>query len=227
MLKPNLKLWGRPTSGRTQKVLWTLEEIGLKFEFVMASATMGPGGHVSKGNQPFGVVNTPEYRAKNPNGRVPTIDDGGFVLWESNSIVRYLAMQYAADLLYGNDIRTFASASRWLDWENNELLPPQHEMVMHLIRLPEAERDPHELDKAKKDFAKRIAIAEEQLGRTRYICGERFTYGDIPLGIRIHRWHVLGLAEGSFPNIARWYAEILARPAFKVWTADPANHLEG
>jgi glutathione S-transferase len=111
-----LKLWGRPTSGRTQKVLWTLEEIGLEFDFILASATMGPGGHVSKGNMPFGIVDTPEYRTLNPNGRVPTIDDNGFVLWESNSIVRYLAMQYAPDLLYASDTRTFASASRWLDW---------------------------------------------------------------------------------------------------------------
>jgi glutathione S-transferase len=226
-MQAQLKLWGRPTSGRTQKVLWTLEEIGLGYEFILASATMGPGGHVSKGNAPFGIVDTPEYRTMNPNGRVPTIDDNGFVLWESNSIVRYLAMQYAPDLLYGSDTRTFASASRWLDWENNELLPPQHEMVMHLIRLPEAQRDPGQLAKARRDFLRRLRIAEEQLGRTRYICGERFTYGDIPLGIRVHRWHVLGLAQGEFPNIDRWYAEIVARQAFKVWTADPAHHLEG
>ena len=73
-------------------MLWALAEIELEFEFILASATMGPSGHVSKGNKPFGVVDTPEYRAKNPNGRVPTIDDDGFVLWESNSIVRYLAM---------------------------------------------------------------------------------------------------------------------------------------
>lgn len=137
-----LRLWGRPTSARTQKVLWTLAEIGLDFELILASRTMGPGGHVSKGNKPYGIVDTPEYRAKNPNGRVPTIEDGGFVLWESNSIVRYLAMQYAPDLLYGGDVKTFASASRWVDWENNELLPPQHELVMQLVRLPQAERDP-------------------------------------------------------------------------------------
>ena len=145
-----LKLWGRPTSGRTQKVLWTLAEIGLPFELILASGVMGPGGHVSKGNRPFGIVDSAENRALNPNGRVPTIDDDGFVLWESNSIVRYLALQYAPDLLYGNDIKTFASASRWLDWENNELLPPQHEMVMHLIRLPEAERDPERLEHARR-----------------------------------------------------------------------------
>ena len=222
-----LKLWGRPTSGRTQKVLWTLEEAGVKFELILASATMGPRGHVSKGNEPFGVVDTPEYRAKNPNGRVPTIDDGGFVLWESNSIVRYIAMQYAPDLLYGSDVRTFASASRWLDWENNELLPPQHEMVMHLIRLPESARDANVLARSRTEFERRLKIAEEQLGRTRYMCGERFTYGDIPLGIRVHRWHVIGLATDGFPHVERWYSEIKARLAFNVWTADPANHLEG
>ncbi len=222
-----LKLWGRPTSGRTQKVLWTLAEIGLGFELILASGEMGPGGHVAKGNKPYGLVDTPEYRAKNPTGRIPTIDDDGFVLWESNSIVRYLAMQYAPDLLYGGDIKTFASASRWVDFENNDLLPPQHNMAMHLIRLPEDQRDPQVLAAACEKFARAIKIADEQLGRTRYIAGDRFTYGDIPLGLRVHRWHVLGLAKETPPNIARWYAEIKARPAFNVHTADPAHHLEG
>ena len=222
-----LKLWGRPTSGRTQKVLWTLAEIGLEFELILASGEMGPGGHVSKGNKPFGIVDTPEYRAKNPTGRIPTIDDDGFVLWESNSIVRYLAMQYAPDLLYGSDIKTFASASRWVDFENNDLLPPQHNMAMHLIRLPKEKRDPQVLAAACEKFARAIRIADEQLGRTRYIAGDRFTYGDIPLGLRVHRWHVLGLAAETPPNIARWYAEIKARHAFNVYTADPAHHLEG
>ena len=222
-----LKLWGRPTSGRTQKVLWTLAEIDLPFELVLASAEMGSGGHVAKGNTPFGLVDTAEYRAKNPNGRIPTIDDDGFVLWESNSIVRYLAMQYAPELLYQNDIRTFASASRWLDWENNELLPPQHDMVMHLIRLPETQRDAQKLEKARLAFVKRLAIMEEQLGRARYMCGERFTYGDIAVGLRMHRWRLFALESPPFPNIDRWYKEITSRPAFNVWTAAPENHLEG
>lgn len=222
-----LKLWGRPTSARTQKVLWALSEIGMEFEFILASATMGPGGHVSKGNQPFGIVDTPEYRAKNPNGRVPTIDDNGFVLWESNSIVRYLAMQYAPDLLYGNDIKTFASASRWLDWENNELLPPQVEITVHLVRLPEHQRDPVVLEKARLAFIKRLTIVEEQLGRTRHIAGDRFTYGDISLGIGVHRWFLFGLERPPMPNVERWYADINGRPAFQIWTADPVHHLKG
>ena len=222
-----LRLWGRPTSGRTQKVLWTLAEIGLPFELVLASGEMGPGGHVSKGNKPYGLVDTPEYRAMNPNGRVPTIDDEGFVLWESNSIVRYLAMQYAPELLYGKDTRTFASASRWLDWENNELLPPQHDMVMHLIRLPERQRDRQKLEKARLDFIRRLEIMEVELGRTCFMCGERFTFGDIALGLRVHRWRLFALEAPAMPNIDRWYREISARPAFHVWTAQPEHHLEG
>jgi glutathione S-transferase len=149
------------------------------------------------------------------------------VLWESNSIVRYLAMQYAPDLLYGSDIRTFASASRWLDWENNELLPPQHDMAMHVIRLAADQRDPLVLQKACKKFERALQIADDQLARTRFITSDRFTYGDIALGLRVHRWHVLGLAREVPPHIARWYAEIKARPAFNKWTADPAHHLEG
>ena len=222
-----LKLWGRPTSGRTQKVLWTLAEIGMNFEFILASATMGPGGHVSKGNKPYGIVDTPEYRAMNPNGTVPTINDEDFILWESNSIVRYLAMKYAPDLLYGNDVKTFASASRWLDWENNELLPPQHELVMQLVRLPQDERDPAKLERARQSFIKRLHIIEEQLCRTPYISGERFTYGDIPLGLRLHRWSLFGLEQPPMPNIERWYRAIRERQAFQVWTANPAHHVEG
>lgn len=222
-----LKLWGRPSSGRTQKVLWALAEIGLEFELILASGVMGPGGHVSKGNKPFGLVDTAGYRAMNPNGRVPTIDDDGFVLWESNTIVRYLAMRYAPDSLYGNDIKAFASASRWLDWENNELIPPQHDMVMHLIRLPESQRDPQKLEKARQDFVQRLAIMEDQLSRTRYIADDRFTYGDIAVGLRVHRWRLFGLEAPAMPNIDRWYDDITARPAFQVWTAKPEHHLEG
>jgi glutathione S-transferase len=222
-----LKLWGRLTSNRTQKVLWTLAETGLEFEFILASGVMGPGGHVAKGNQPFGVVDTPQYRALNPNGRIPTIDDDGYVLWESNAICRYLAMQYAPELLYGNDIRTFASATRWQDFENNELLPPQHELVMELVRLPPEQRNPANLAKARAAFNKRLEIIEAQLAQTAFMVGDRFTFGDIPIGIRVHRWVLLEQQRPHFPNVERWYAGIVQRPAFQRFTADPANHIEG
>lgn len=222
-----LKLWGRLTSNRTQKVLWTLAEIGIDFEFILASGVMGPGGHVAKGNVPFGVVDTPEYRARNPNGRIPTLDDDGYVLWESNAICRYLVMQYAPEAMYGNDVRTFASATRWQDFENNELLPPQHELVMELVRLPVAQRNADNLATARAAFNRRLEIVEAQLSRTRYMVGERFTFGDIPIGIRVHRWVLLEPQRPAFPNIERWYAELVERPGFQRFTADPANHVEG
>jgi len=222
-----LKLWGRLTSNRTQKVLWTLAEIGLDFDFTLASGVMGAGGHVARGNTPFGVVDTPEYRALNPNGRIPTIDDDGYVLWESNAICRYLVMQYAAQAMYGNDVPTFASATRWQDFENNELLPPQHELVMELVRLPPEQRSAANLAAARAAFVKKLAIVEAQLARSEFIVGDQFTFGDIPIGIRVHRWVLLEAERPVFPNIERWYAGIVQRPAFQRFTADPANHVEG
>jgi glutathione S-transferase len=129
--------------------------------------------------------------------------------------------------MYGNDVRTFASATRWQDFENNELLPPQHELVMELVRLPPEQRSADNLAKARAAFNKRLEIIEAQLARTRYMVGDRFTFGDIPIGIRVHRWVLLEAERPRFPNIERWYAALIERPAFQRFSADPANHVEG
>ena len=222
-----LKIWGRPTSACTQKALWGIEEIGLEYELILSSGTMGPEGHVSKGGKPYGHVDTPEYRAMNPNGTVPTIDDDGFTLWESNVIVRYLSMKYAAEKMYRNDVQTFASASRWMDWEQAQFLPEQHILVMNLVRLPQAERDPEAVERARVSLLRPLGILEEQLGRTEYIAADGFTMGDIPIGMRVHRWFLFGLESPPMPNLDRWYKAIQERPAFKKHIADPALHLSG
>ena len=92
---------GRPTSINTQRVLWALADSDIPHELILASATMGPNGHVSKGGVAFGVVNTPAYRAMNPNGTMPTIDDDGFILWESSAILVWLALKRAPEVLSG------------------------------------------------------------------------------------------------------------------------------
>ncbi|MGD9830168.1 MAG: glutathione S-transferase family protein [Hyphomicrobiaceae bacterium] len=221
-----IRVWGRPTSARTQKVLFALAELGLQADLVLASATMGAGGHVSKGNAAFGIVDTAAYRAMNPNGTVPTIDDDGFVLWESNAIVQYLGMRHGPELFYGNDIRLFASASRWMMWENNQLIPPMHELVMQLIRLPADKRDPAKAEAARQRLARELTIVDGVLAGSRYIAGERWTMGDIPLAIRVHRWHLLDIERPALPHIARYYDDLRARPAFAA-IADPAMHVEG
>ena len=222
-----LTIWGRPTSARTQKVLWALAETGIEFEMILASGTMGPNGSVDKGNEPYGVVDTPEYRAMNPNGTVPTIKDGDFTLWESNSVIQYLAMKYAPEPLFGDDLETFASASRWMDWEGNMFLPHQHTLVMHLVRLPPEERDPAQVEGARQALLRPLKIIDSQLAKTSFISGERFTMGDIPIGIRVHRWFLFDLETPDFPNLTRWYEVIRQRPGFLEHIADPAVHLSG
>ncbi|MEM7407930.1 MAG: glutathione S-transferase family protein [Pseudomonadota bacterium] len=210
-----IKLWGRYTSGRTLKVLWALGELELDFELVLASGAMGPDGAVSKGHTPYGVVDQADYLAMNPNGRVPTIDDDGFVLWESNSIVRYLGMQYGPEHFYGNSVQMFASASRWLDFENNNLVPSMHEIDVQIRRTPEPDRDPAKVERATKTLIAEFNKVEHQLGETRFMCGDHWTMGDIGIGLRVHRWHMFALPGApEWPNIGRYYAEILARPAF-------------
>ncbi len=222
-----LTIWGRPTSARTQKVLWALAETGIEFELILASATMGPDGSVENGSKPYGIVDTPEYRAMNPNGTVPTIKDSDFSLWESNSIIQYLAMKYAPDLMYGDDLETFASASRWMDWEGNVFLPHQHTLVMNLVRLPPAERNPDAVENARQALLGPLGIIENQLARSPFIAGDQFTMGDIPVGMRVHRWFLFDLETPELPNLRRWYDVIRQRPAFLQHIADPALHLSG
>jgi glutathione S-transferase len=218
-----IKVWGRLTSGRTLKVLWALAELGLDYELIPASATMGPDGSVAKGNIAYGVVDTPMYLAMNPNATVPTIDDGGFILWESNSIVRYLGMKYNPQRFYANDIYVFASASRWLDFENNNLIPPQHEIELQLHRLPENQHDPAKLEAACKTLARELAKIESQLTKTKYIAADWWTMGDIGIGLRVHRWYLFDIARPTMPNIARYYERIKTRPAFAA-IADRTYH---
>lgn len=221
-----IRLWGRPSSARTQKVLLALAELGLDHELILASATMGAEGHVEKGNTAFGVVDTAEYRAMNPNGTVPTLDENGFVLWESNAIVQYLGMTHDPELFYGSDARLFGSAARWMMWENNELIPPMHTYVKHTIRLPEDKRDPGAVIQARDALIRAWRIVDEQLGRTRHMADDRWSMGDIPMTIRTYRWSLLEVDAPRYPNIERYLEQVRQRPSFQA-IADPKQHLIG
>tara|TARA_R110000787_G_scaffold16622_25_gene50835 strand:- start:81636 stop:82310 length:675 start_codon:yes stop_codon:yes gene_type:complete len=221
-----LKLWGRPSSAHTQLVLLALAELGRDYDLTLASATMGSTGHVAKGNKAFGVVDTPEYLAMNPNGTIPTIDDDGFILWESNAIVQYLGMSCDPELFYGNDHKIFVSASRWMIWADNELMRPMHHYVKHTIRFPEEMRDAAVASQSRDALIKGMAIVDGQLGKTTYIVGDRWSMGDIPMMIRVHRWKLLEIDGPAFPNIERYYEQIRSRPAFDS-IADPNMHIAG
>ena len=221
-----IKLYGRPTSARTQKVMLALAELGLEYDYVLASATMGPEGSVAKGGKPFGVVHTKKYYDINPTRTIPTLDDNGYILWESNAIVQYLGMRYNSRLFYGDDIYLCNSALRWMMWENNRLITPMHNIVEQRFRLPAHVRN-NELEiRSEKMLIDEFIIVENQLAKTRYIAGDCWSMGDIPISIRCHRFYLLDISKPKMPNIESYYERIKKRVSFSV-IADKSLHIGG
>ena len=146
----------------------------------------------------MGVVNSPEYRAMNPNGLVPTIDDDGYVLWESNVIVRYLAQKYGLGTLCPTDIRERFAAEKWMDWQTNTLWPALRAAFIGLVRTPPEKRDATAIATAQRETSRRLGALEAQLAETPFAAGSAFTMGDIPLGITAFRLFALGIDEAIF-----------------------------
>ena len=221
-----IMLYGRPTSARTQKVMLALAELGLEYDYVLASATMGPEGSVAKGGTPFGVVHTQKYYGINPTRTIPTLDDNGYILWESNAIVQYLGMRYNSRLFYGDDVYLCNSALRWMMWENNRLITPMHNIVEQRFRLPAHARN-NELEiRSEKMLIDEFIIIENQLAKTRYIAGNCWSMGDIPISIRCHRFYLLDIPKPKMPNLESYYERIKKRVSFSV-IADKSLHIGG
>ena len=193
-----LKIWGRLTSVNVQKVVWCADELGLEYERVDA------GGK-------YGVVNTPEYRAMNPNGLVPVIEHDGFVLWESNAIVRYLAARHGDGTLWPTDIQTRADVDCWMDWQAGSLNPGIGPAFIQLIRTAAEKRDVTVIETARLDVEKKLAILDAHLATRDYIAGSTFTMGDIPLGCSVDRWYKLPLVREAHQHVERWYARLRGR----------------
>jgi glutathione S-transferase len=197
-----LKILGRNNSSNVQKVLWCCEELGLKYE------REDVGG-------PFGRNRDPEYLALNPNGLVPTIIDGDFVLWESNTIIRYLAAKHGNDTLYPTDLRARAMGERWMDWQLSVLGPAIMPIFVGLIRTPPEKRDQAAIAAARDKSATALKMLDGFLGRSDYVAGASFTVGDIPVGITTYRWYTFEIEREDFPNLKRWYERLSTRPGFK------------
>jgi glutathione S-transferase len=197
-----LKILGRKTSSNVQKVLWLCGEIGLEFE------RSDVGGA-------FGGNKTAEYLALNPNGLVPTIDEDGFILWESNAIVRYLAAKHAMGTLCPADPRRRADADRWMDWQQTVAAPPMGVLFRALLRSPPDTIEPSEIDAARRRAIAALVILDAQLARTRYVAGSALTMGDIALGFVPHRWLKMPVERSALPNLERWYRELCERPAYR------------
>ena len=198
-----VKIWGRNTSSNVQKVMWAVDEIGLPHERIDIAG-------------PFGKNREPAYLAMNRNGLVPTLEEeDGFLLWESNTIVRYLAAKHHAAVLEPADLRTRALASKWMDWQLSVAGPAIFECFWGLIRTPPEKRNHAAINEFKKKTTAAMAILDEQLAKTAYLAGDQFSYGDIPAAIIAYRFRQLVPERPPLRNFERWYAALAARPAFK------------
>jgi glutathione S-transferase len=170
----------------------------------------------------FGIVNTPEYRRLNPNGLVPTIDDDGFVLWESHAIVRYLAARHAAGF-WPEEIRMRAEADQWMDWSQTTFWPAIRSLFMGLIRTAPEQRDARVIEDSRIKTAEALVVVDAHLGSRPYLAGSAFTTGDIALGCGIWRWMALPIERPALPNVERWFATLGRRPAYRKIVMQPLS----
>lgn len=197
-----LKIWGRRNSINVQKVLWCCGELDLPYERIDAGLQ-------------FGVNDTPEYKAKNPNGLVPTIEEDGFVLWESHAIVRYLARRDGMGTLWPADARVAADADRWMEWYSTTLWPAMRPVFWNLVRTAPDKRNAAEVTANHRKLVDYFGIVNGELAHKQYLAGSAFSMGDIPMGVAAFRWYNLPLERPVLPHLDRWYARIGERPAFR------------
>ncbi|QMV65496.1 glutathione S-transferase [Pseudomonas berkeleyensis] len=196
-----LKIWGRKNSSNVRKALWAAEEVGVAYEAIDAGGA-------------FGLVNDLEYRAKNPNGLVPLVEDGELVLWESNAIVRYLAARYSAGNLYPENPALRARGDKWMDWTTSAFAPVFRDLFWGTLRTPPAERDPAKIAAALARCGELLAMPERALAEQPFLSGERFAMGDIPLGSFVYAWFEMPIQRPELPALQAWYGRLKERPAY-------------
>jgi glutathione S-transferase len=159
----------------------------------------------------------------NPNGRVPTLVDGDFVLWESNSIMRYFALRYGDGApIYPAAPRVRAAVDRWFDWTLSTLQPVDRPVFWALVRTPPEKRDMVAIQKDVDAEAVVWRIPEARLATRKFIEGDQLTLADIALGAFARRWFgVEGVSKPRLPHLERWFAECSDRSGFRKFIAPP------
>ena len=197
-----LKIWGRVNSVNVKKALWAAEELGLKYERINAGME-------------HGVNKTPEYLRMNPTGLVPTIDDDGFTLWESHSIVRYLAAKHGAGTLWPADVKARADVDRWMDWAHGFSREFQRPVFWPLVRTAPEKRDQKAIAEAVKKCGEMLGMVDAALAGRAYFGGKQLTMGDIPLGCHVQLWMRLPIERPRLPNLEAWFQRLCERPAYR------------
>ena len=197
-----LRVLGRKTSINVQKVMWLAEELNLDVKRVDI------GG-------PFGGNDRPEYLEKNPNGLIPTLEDGDFTLWESQAICRYISEKYGHSPWAPESEKDQALAGQWMDWYITKLHPHMTVIFWTLIRTPPEERNMNAVNQAIEQATESWNLLDSQLKKTDYLLGNSPTLADIPAGCAVTRWYNMDIDRPSLPNLAAWHNRLKDRPAYQ------------
>ncbi|MBS0240064.1 MAG: glutathione S-transferase [Proteobacteria bacterium] len=198
-----LKVWGRRNSLNVQKVMWLVGELDLPHEHIAAGGA-------------FGKLDTPEFLAMNPHGRIPVIDDEGQAVWESHAILRYLAARYGKDRFWSDDAWQRSNYERWMDWSATALQPTfLNDVFLAFYRTPEAERDWTIIRRGVEQSAKHFELLDRWLQGKDYMLGESLSLADITTGALLFRYYGIEIPRPSLPNVEAWYEQLKARPAYR------------
>ena len=199
-----LKIWGRRSSSNVQALMWCVGELNLDYERTDAGFT-------------YGLVDTPEYRAMNPNGTVPTLQDGDNPpLWETGAILRYLANVYAPDDFWPIDPLARADVDRWSEWSKiNIALNFTGPVFWRVVRTPRSKRDPVAIGDAVRRLDDFLDIAETRLSKFPYLVREQLTLADIQFGHCLFRYFDIDIERTEHPNVRRYYDGLRTRSAFQ------------
>jgi glutathione S-transferase len=209
-----LKVWGRRSAFNVQKAMWAIGEVGVAHEHVNA------GGDA-------GGLDDPAFRAMNPHGRIPVIDDDGLIVWESNSVVRYLAAKYAAGTLWSADPAERSHQERWMDWGLATCQRDFLDLFWGWFRQPPEKQDAaYVADKVARCEAN-YRLLDAHLADRPYLAGDHFTVADIPAGTTLFRYLTMGMEVPAVPNLRAWYERLAARPAYQEHVMIPFADLRG
>jgi glutathione S-transferase len=198
-----LTILGKSPSINVRKVLWTCAEIGLDYTLEQYGS----------GYQP---TTTPEFLQLNPNGMVPVIRDDGHVLWESNTICRYLAARHGRHDLLPADAMARAQVEKWMDWQATELNNAWRYSFMSLVRASPAHQDPQALAASSAEWNRLMGLLDRRLAATgAFVAGDTLTLADIVLGLSVHRWLSTPLERPALPAVQAYYSRLQQRPGFQ------------
>jgi len=211
-----LQVWGRRNSSNVQKVMWLIGELDLPHEHIPAGGS-------------FGLTQSAEFLAMNPHGRVPVVKDSdGTIVWESHSILRYLAARYGSPRFWSDDAGQRSQADRWMDWSQSSLQPAFLTGVFWgFYRTPEALRNAKSIDENLGRCAQYFQLLDRVLSERPFIAGDSLSLGDIAVGSNLYRYFELDIKRPDVPNVEAWYERLQLRPAFRQHVMVPFDELFG